>query len=324
MVKIQYSEDKMSAMIAESREACKRLRKLGNIMKTVATHRFDKLRYLRAVEKLATWRSTHGFDRTENGDDRWVHGLLPSMTNQITISMSGKDRSRQKINSFINELDRGTVSFTDEEFARLKRNVGRRGRDAAHVPVVPVDIVQYCSTRSRRPKLSFDARVYMEKNNEGRINPERDQLESPSAGTGFETPGQQYLPNWATDEPLPTATWSPAQVRIWGEAFFPSQNALFIGTRANSKFTTPSKHQTPFSCRRAACLKTRRHPTKKTSSLTPDGKEESRRLEKRVCWYQFLFLGGILGSNALLVPFVFACLSVVFCFLLSGDHFSAS
>ena len=125
MVKMKYSEDEMSAMIAESREACKRLRKLGKIMKTVATHRFDKLRYLRAVEKLATWRRTHGFDRIENGDDQWVYGLLPPTINQITISMSGKNRSKQKVKSFINELDRGTVSFTDEEFARLKRIVER-------------------------------------------------------------------------------------------------------------------------------------------------------------------------------------------------------
>ena len=103
--------------------------------------------------------------------------------------------SRQKVKSFINELDRGTVSFTDEEFARPKRIVERRGRDAAHVTVAPVVSAQYCSTRSRSPEISFDIRVCMEKNNEGKMDPERDQLDSPLAGTGFETPGQQCLPN---------------------------------------------------------------------------------------------------------------------------------
>ena len=44
--------------------------------------------------------------------------------------------------------------------------------------------------------MSFDVRVYMEGNNEGRIDRERGQFESPSAGTGFETPGQDCLPNW--------------------------------------------------------------------------------------------------------------------------------
>ena len=39
-------------------------------------------------------------------------------------------------------------------------------------------------------------RVYMKGSNEGRMDPDRGQLESPSAGTGFETPGQQCLPNW--------------------------------------------------------------------------------------------------------------------------------
>ena len=28
------------------------------------------------------------------------------------------------------------------------------------------------------------------------MGPEREQLESPSAGAGFESPGQQCLPNW--------------------------------------------------------------------------------------------------------------------------------
>ena len=71
---MKYSEDDMSTMATKSREAGKHLRKLGKIMKTVATHRLKKLRHLHAVEKLATWRRTYGFDRLENGDNHWVHG----------------------------------------------------------------------------------------------------------------------------------------------------------------------------------------------------------------------------------------------------------
>ena len=90
---------------------------------------------------------------------------------------------------FINELEQGTASLTDEEFARLKRMiVERRGRDAAQVAIAPIDTAELCSPRSRCSEISFDARVYMERNDEGRINPERGQLESPSAGTGLETP----------------------------------------------------------------------------------------------------------------------------------------
>ena len=136
VVKMKHSENEMSAMIAEAREACKRLRKLGMIRKTVASHRRKKLRHLQAVEKLATWRRTCGFDRLEGSDDHWVHGLLSPTPDHITasmwsdlnalkhaISISEKYGSRQKAKSFISELGQGTVSFTDEELARLKRIV---------------------------------------------------------------------------------------------------------------------------------------------------------------------------------------------------------
>ena len=76
VVKMMYTEDEMSAMVAESRESCKRLRKLGVIMKIVAAHRLKELRHLHAVDKLATWRRTYGFDRLADGDDHWVHDPL--------------------------------------------------------------------------------------------------------------------------------------------------------------------------------------------------------------------------------------------------------
>ena len=62
VVKMKFTEDEVSAMIAESREACKRLRKLCMIRKTVATHRHKELKHLRAEENFATWRSSYGFD----------------------------------------------------------------------------------------------------------------------------------------------------------------------------------------------------------------------------------------------------------------------
>ena len=78
MVKMKYTEeDEVSAMIAESREECKRLRTLGMIRKTVTIHSVKELRHFHAAEKLATWRRTYGFDRLEDGDDQWVYGPLP-------------------------------------------------------------------------------------------------------------------------------------------------------------------------------------------------------------------------------------------------------
>ena len=154
-------------MLVESREARKHLRKLGKVIKVVATHRLRELRHLQVVEKLATWRRTYGFDRLANGDDSWVDRNLPPTPEQITaslwadlkelkyaISMSGKDGSRQKVRGFINEIEQGTVS--DEDFVRIKRLMERRGRDAAHVTIVPVDTAQYCSPRSPSSETSFD------------------------------------------------------------------------------------------------------------------------------------------------------------------------
>ena len=104
--------------------------------------------------------------------------------------MSGKERSKQRIESFINELEQGTASLTDEEFTRFERMIRERiGRAAAHVVIASINTAQPCNPRSSS-EISFDVRVYMEGNDEGTMGPERGQLESPSADTGFETPGQ--------------------------------------------------------------------------------------------------------------------------------------
>ena len=136
----------ISAMIAESREACKHIRKLGVLRKTVATRRLKKLRHLYALEKLATWRRSII-------DGQWIYGPLPPTPEQTTASMwaevytlkkviliSGKKRSKQRVESFINKLEQGTASLTDEEFATLKRMIRkRRGLAAAHVIVTCAD-----------------------------------------------------------------------------------------------------------------------------------------------------------------------------------------
>ena len=98
--------------------------------------------------------------------------------------MSGKERSRQRVMSFINELDQGSASLTDEEFAMLKHMiVERRGRNAAHVTVALIYTAQPCSPRSRSSKISLDVRVCMERNDEGKMNLERGYLEQSSTDT---------------------------------------------------------------------------------------------------------------------------------------------
>ena len=327
----------MSAMVAVSREACKRMRKLGMIRKTVATHRLKELRHLHAVEKLVTWRRTYGFDRLEDGDKHWVHGPLPPTPEQITASMwfdlnalkhaipmSGKERSRQRLKSFMNEIVQGTVSFTDEECAILKRIVERRGRDAARVTVESIDTALPCSPRSRNSEISFDGRVFMEKYEEGRMNPERDQVESPSAGTGFETPGQQCLPNWETGRTTDDGyLLVGVGLNLGGNTFPPTERVA--RTRTSSVTTTPVASS------KTASLQTRRKPKDKetgseeSEQFDPGGKGEEPRPWKAGVPVLFSFLEGIWVWVPAACALCFClCLPVCYVSFLSGDHFSAS
>ena len=60
VIKMEYSEEEISASFGASEQERKRLRKLGKVMETVATYRLRKMKNLQAVDKLATWRRAHG------------------------------------------------------------------------------------------------------------------------------------------------------------------------------------------------------------------------------------------------------------------------
>ena len=103
-----------------------------------------------------------------------------------------------------------TIDFVDglkgklpnEELAVIKRYVEKRSREAAQaqVTVTPVGTVQHSSPCPLDPEPSSSTYVNLE-NTEGEMGPELEELESPSAGTGLKTPGQQCPPNegiWET------------------------------------------------------------------------------------------------------------------------------
>ena len=133
----------------------------------------------------------NGFDRVADGEDNWFHGprSLPPTPEEFAASLwsevnalkaaistpvrDGSSWQELKRN-LIQKIERDEVS--DEDFARIKRIVERRDRDAAQVTATPVDTVQYCSPRPQTPEPSSDVRVCMKKNNEGRMDPERDCL----------------------------------------------------------------------------------------------------------------------------------------------------
>ena len=142
-------------------------------------------------------------------------GFIASMWAEVkglqkAISMSGNDRSKQRVEGFIDELEQATASLTDEELASLDCMIREgKGLAAAHVIVVPNNTAQPCNPRSSS-EISFDVRVYIEGNNKGRVDPKRGQLGTPSAGTGLKHPDSSVSRIGRWDEPLSTAACSPA------------------------------------------------------------------------------------------------------------------
>ena len=157
------------------------------------------------------------------GEEKWLnaHRSLPPTPDQQyaaslrldlkklkdAISMPAESstvtRPRQKTMDVVegrrsDSLDELLANF---EFARVKEYVEKRSREAAQaqVTVTQVDTEQHSGPCSPDLEPSSDVCVNLE-NNEGRTDPERDELESPSAGTGLETPGQQCPPNEGTWE----------------------------------------------------------------------------------------------------------------------------
>ena len=323
------SDEELKTMLDEAREASMHSRKLGRVMGVVAARRLQKMKDLLALEKLATWRRINGFDRVADGEDKWFHGprSLPPTPEEFAADLWSdlqdlKDAismPRQKISNLINAIDQGKVS--DEEFAILKRLVEKRGREEAQVTVTPVDTVQYCSPSLQTPEPSPNVCVNLE-NNEGRMDPERGELEPPSAGTGFETPGQQCHPTWETGRTTAdgflTAGVGSNEV---GYIFSPTER---VDTRAGTKSTTtsadissPTEH-VGIRAGTAATPAKRRHNTisEENKQFDPGGKGETAPLWNAAVILPFFFWGGRWAmGGALLVLRVF-CLCMPVCSVL--------
>ena len=188
----------------------KRRRMQAIVTETVDAHRLRKMRDLLAFEKLATWRRMNGFDQVVEGGENWFHGhcSLPLTPEQYTaslkselqklknaISMPAETETRpwQKTMDFVDGLK---GKLPDEQLTVVKRYVEKRSREAAQtqVTVTPVNTVQHCSPCPPNPDMPSDVCFTLE-SSEGKMGSELKELESPSAGTGLETPGQQCPPN---------------------------------------------------------------------------------------------------------------------------------
>ena len=237
---------------------------------------------------------------------------------KAAISTPGRDGSswQELKRNRIRKIERDEVN--DADFAILKRIVERRGRDAAQMAVTPVDTVQYCSPRPQTPKPSSDVRVCLKKNNEGRIDSERDELQPPSAGTGLETPGQQCPPKEGIWEKGRTIADGYFLVGMGSnQGGYISSLTEHVGTRARTA-ATPAKLRD----------KTTSEENKQTE---PGGKGEKAPLWNAAVILSFFFLGEALGHGRLVVfascslSFVgLSVCSVLYLLFLSGDHFSTS
>ena len=161
-------------------------------------------------------------------------------------SMPAEDtvtRLRQK-----DSLDELLAKF---EFARIKEYVEKRSRDEAaqaQVTVTPVDTVQHCSPCSPNPDMPSGVYFRLE-STEGEMGPELDELESPSAGTGLKTPGQQCPPNvgiWETGRTTASGILTAGAGPSQGENISsPTEREKSTTTVADisSKAATPSKRR---------------------------------------------------------------------------------
>ena len=174
----------------------------------------------------------------------------------------------------------------------------------AQVTVTPDDTVQYCSPCSPNTDMPSDV-CFKSKNNEGKMGPELKEVESPSAGTGLKTPGQQCPPNEGTwDQRRTTASgFLTAGVGSSqeGNISSPTQRATGARTIADISLTaaTPSKH---------------RH---KTSSEENKQFDPGGRGEKAPPWNAAVILICFYGESweAPCSYFVFFCLCSVCVFL---------
>ena len=120
------------------------------------------------------------------------------------------------------------------------------------------------------------------------MDPERDELESPSACTGLETLGQQCPPN--------EGTW------VKGRTIADCYLLVGMGSNKGRYISSPTEHVGT----RAGTAATPAKPRHKTTSeenkqFDPGGKGEKAPLWNAAVILSFFFLGGALGHGRLVV-----------------------
>ena len=302
----KHSDEELTAMLDEAREASKYAHKLGRVMGIVAAHRLKQMREFLMYEELAIWRRENGFGRVVEGEEScfYVHRSLPPTPEQYYVSLWSevdalKDAilmPRQKVSRLINAIEQGKLSA--EEYATLKRLVEKRVREAAQMTITPVDTVQHCSPISQTPVPPSGMYFNLENNEDG-MGPELEKLESSSADTGLEATGQQCPPN--------EGVWETGRITANG----------FLTAGVNSRKKGNISSSTERATRTvtvagissiAAIPSKRRH---KTSSEENRQFDPGRRKEKALPWKAAVSLFSFLGRSGEVSCLCFVCFSAL-------------
>ena len=275
----KHSDEELTAILDEAREASKHAHKLGRVMGIVAARRIKQMREFLMYEELAIRRREIGFDRVAGGEESCFHGhrLLPPTPQEYYVGLwsvnSLKDEismPRQKVSKLINAIEQGKLS--DEECATLRRLVEKRNRKAAQITITPVDTVQYCSPICQTPEPPSVVYLNLE-NNEGEMDPELEELKSSSAGTGLKTPGQQCPPYEGIWEQGRTTA---SGISTAGAGSSKNRNISSSTERATSTVTVAGISLN------AATASKRRHKTFNEEKKQFDGQGEKARLGSRL------------------------------------------
>ena len=165
----------------------------------------------------------------------------------------------------------------------------------AQMTVTPIDTVQHCSPISKNsvpPSVVY----FNLDNNEDEMGPELEKLESPSAHTGLETPGQQCLPYegiWEQGQTVANGILTAGVNSSQGGGIYSPKER--VGTRAGTAMTPANSSNTIF--RKANRKPGDKTPNEENKQFDPEGQGEKARLGTRL--YSTFLSGGELGSSLL-------------------------
>ena len=287
----KYSDEELTAMLDEAKEASKYAHKLSRVMGIVAAHCIKQMREFLMHEELAIWRRENCFDRAEESYF-YVHRSLSPTPEQYYAGLWSEVNALKEAISMPAEDTVTRPRQKDSLDARIKEYVERRSREAARVQVTAVtrdDTVQHCSPISQTP-VPLSGVYFNLENNEDEMGPELEKLESSLTDTGLETPGQQCPPN--------EGVWETG--RITANGFLTAG----VDSRKKGKISSSTERATRTVTIAgissiAATLSKRRHKTfsEENKQFDPGAQGEKARLGTRL--YSTFFFWGELASSVL-------------------------